>query len=85
MRATILPSAVILTKDHRVVVSMMAKGCIVAHCTASEVFLVFTTQPYSGQCNYDATFPYLDKRKVLQQVYSQTPILPSPHLWWVVN
>ena len=30
MRATILPSAIVLTKDHRVAVSMMAKGCIVA-------------------------------------------------------
>ena len=29
MRATILPLAVILTKAHRVTVSMMAKGCIV--------------------------------------------------------
>ena len=30
MRAAILPSAVILTKAHRAVVSIMAKGCIVA-------------------------------------------------------
>ena len=30
MRATILPLAIILTKAHRVAVSMMAKGCIVA-------------------------------------------------------
>ena len=30
MRATILPYAIILTKTHRAVVSMMAKGCIVA-------------------------------------------------------
>ena len=30
MRATILPKAIILTKAHRVVVSIMAKGCIVA-------------------------------------------------------
>ena len=29
MRATILPFAIILTKANRVVVSMMAKGCIV--------------------------------------------------------
>ena len=29
MRATILPSAVILTKDHRVVVSIVAKAGIV--------------------------------------------------------
>ena len=30
MRATILPWAVILTKAHRAVVSLMAKGCTVA-------------------------------------------------------
>ena len=49
MRATILPLAIILTKAHRATVSLMAKGCIVLHCglsTASEVFLIFTTQLY---------------------------------------
>ena len=30
MRATILPTAIILTKAYRAMVSMMAKGCIVA-------------------------------------------------------
>ena len=30
MRATILPKAIILTKSHRAVVSIMAKVCIVA-------------------------------------------------------
>ena len=30
MRATVLPKVVILTMAHRAVVSMMAKGCIVA-------------------------------------------------------
>ena len=30
MRATILPSAIILTKGNRAGVSVMAKGCIVA-------------------------------------------------------
>ena len=30
-------------------------------------------------------FSYLDKREVLQQEYSQPPILPSPHFRWVVN
>ena len=30
MRVIILPKAVILTKAHRAMVSMMAKGCIVA-------------------------------------------------------
>ena len=30
MRATMLPWAIILSKAHRIVVSIMAKGCIVA-------------------------------------------------------
>ena len=30
MMATIIPKAIILTKAHRAMVSMMAKGCIVA-------------------------------------------------------
>ena len=30
-------------------------------------------------------FPYLDKREVLQQNYSQLIILPSPHFQWVVT
>ena len=30
-------------------------------------------------------FSYIDKREVLQQEYSKTPILLSPHFWWVVN
>ena len=29
-------------------------------------------------------FSYLDKREVLQQEYSQPPILPPPHYWFVV-
>ena len=53
--------------------------------TASSVFLIFTTQSYSYLCNYDVTFPYIDKREVLQQDYTKTPILPCPHFRWVVN
>ena len=49
--------------------------------TASEVFFNFTTQLYACLCNDNAiVFIYLDKRKVLQQEYSQPIILPSPHL-----
>ena len=44
MRATILPYAIILTKVHRAVVSIMAKGCICGLSTASEGFLIFTSQ-----------------------------------------
>ena len=84
MRATVLPKAIILTKARRAAVSIMAKGYL---STASEVFLIFTTQLYSYLYNYNPihVFPYAHKRKVLQQQYSQPPILPSPHFRWVVN
>ena len=39
MRATILPYAIILTKAHRAVVSIMAKGCIVAGVMPLRCFL----------------------------------------------
>ena len=51
-------------------------------CTASEVFLIFTTQLYLCLCNKNAI---VLKREVLQQEYSQPPILPSPHFRWVVK
>ena len=35
--------------------------------------------------HYNAIFSYTDKREVLQQEYSQPPILPSPHFRWVVD
>ena len=41
MRATILPQVIILTKAHRVAVSMVAKGEYCGLSTASEVFLIF--------------------------------------------
>ena len=39
MRATILPQAIILTKACRAVVSMIAKGCIVAQVLPLRCFL----------------------------------------------
>ena len=39
MRTTILPYAIILTKTHRTVVSIMAKGCIVALVLPLRCFL----------------------------------------------
>ena len=53
MRVTILPLAIILTNAHRAAV------CITS--TASEFFLIFTTQPYLCLCNYNAI---IDKRGV---------------------
>ena len=43
MRATICPSAIILTNARRSMVSIMYERCI----GASEVFLIFTTQVYA--------------------------------------
>ena len=39
MRATILPQVIILTKARRAVVSIMAKGCIVAQVLPLRGFL----------------------------------------------
>ena len=47
MRATVpLALAIILIKAHRAVVSIMAKGVYCGLNTASEVFLIITTQLY---------------------------------------
>ena len=43
--------------------------------TASEVFLILTTQLYLCQCNYDAIASDIDEREVLQQEYSH----PTPN------
>ena len=53
--------------------------------TASEVFLIFTTQLHQFPCIIMQWFWYLDKREVLQQEYSKPPIHPSPHFRWVAN
>ena len=46
MRATILPYPIILSKAHRATVSIMAKWVYCGLNTASEVFLIFSTQLY---------------------------------------
>ena len=53
MRVAILPCAIILTKacGH-----YNSQGEYYSLSSASEVFLIFITQLYSCQCNYDATF-----------------------------
>ena len=82
MRATILPKAITLTKAHG---QYNGLGVYYDLSTASEVFLIFTTQLYQYLCNYKAIFSYHDKREVLQQEYSQPQIFPSPHFRWVVK
>ena len=44
MRATILPYTIVPTVALWAMVSIMAKGCVVALSTASKVFLILTTQ-----------------------------------------
>ena len=63
---------------YRAMVSMMAKGCIVAFILPLRCFL-FLLPNY---CIVIQWFSYLDKRQALQQEYSQPPILPSPHFRW---
>ena len=53
MRATILTSAIILTKAHKATVSMMTKGCIVAQVLPLKCFL-FLLPNYTCLCNYNA-------------------------------
>ena len=46
MRATIIYQGIILTKAYRASVSMMAKWGYCGLSTASDEFLIFTTQKY---------------------------------------
>ena len=85
MRATILPEAITLTKAHTVTVSMMAKGCIVARVLPLRSFLFLLPNYIHVYVIIMQYISYLDEREVLQQEYSQPPILPSPHFQWVVN
>ena len=85
MRATTLTKAIILTKADRAPGQYKGQGVYCGLSTASEVFPFCTTKPYSYLCNYNAIFSYTDKREVFQQEYSQYPILPSLHFWFLVN
>ena len=85
MRATILPWAIILTKAHRAAVSMIAKGCILVQVLPLRCFLFLLPNYMHVYAMIMQHFSHFDKREVLQQEYSQPPILPSPHFRWVVN
>ena len=61
----------------------MAKGCIVAWLLPLSCFLFLLTNFIHIYAIMIQSF--LDKREVLQQEYSQPPILPFPHFWWVVK
>ena len=85
MRVTILPLAIILTKAHRAMVSIMAKGCLAACVLPLSFFLFLLPNYIHFYAIIMQMFSYLDKRGVFQQEYFQPPILPSPHFRWVVK
>ena len=62
---------------------MMVKGCIGAGVLPLRCFL-FLLPTYIYTCSYKH-LSHHDKREVLQQEYSQQPILPSPYFRWVLN
>ena len=64
--------------------SIMAKGCFVARVLLLRCFLLLLPNYIHVTVN-GTTNSYNDKREVLQNEYSQPPILPSPHFRWVVN
>ena len=64
---------------------MVAEGCIVAWILPMRCFLFLLLSYIQVYVITMQSFPYLDKREVLQKEYSQPPILPSPHFRWVVN
>ena len=53
--------------------------------TGSMVFLIFATNYIHVYAIVIQKFTYLEGREVLQQHYSQSPILPYRHFLWVVN
>ena len=90
MRTTILPMAIILTKAHRAAVSKMAKECICGLSTASEVFLIFTTQIYQYFSDSPRPPPFSlfsDEPEVFLPKYFQTAILhaDAAHFRGVLN
>ena len=61
MRATILPSAIILTKDHRAAVSMMAKRSIVTRVLPLRCFLFLLPNHIHVFAFIMQQFSYIDK------------------------
>ena len=83
MRATILPEATILTKAHWAAVNGLGEYCGLS--TASEVFLIFTTQLYQYFSVFLLFVLFGDKPEVFLPKYSQTAILHAAHFQRVVN
>ena len=74
----------ILNKAHRTTVKIKPR----VYCglsTASEVFLIFTTQLYQFLMHFSLFTLCSDKPEVFLPEYSQTAILHAAHFWGVVN
>ena len=85
MRATILPTAIIiLTKANRTAVSMIAKESIVTRVLPLTCYFY-----YPNNFNINAFkmqhFKGIDKKGVWLNEYSQSAILHAPHFRRVVN
>ena len=85
MRVTILPSAIILTKAHRAVVSMMPRGVLWPEYCLSCVSCFH----YPNNFNINSLEMFycigIDKKGVLLHVYSQSAIPHAPHCRRVVK
>ena len=72
-------------RAHRAMVSITAKGSIVARVLPLRCFLLLLPNYIHIYANIGQKFSCFDKREVLQQEYSQPPILLSHQFRWVVN
>ena len=61
----------------------MAKGCILTTVLPLRCFLFLLPNYIHVYAIIMESFSHLDKGEVLQQEYSQPPILPSPRFRWV--
>ena len=74
MKATLLLMAIMLTKAHRAVVSIIAEGYTVVRVLPLSGFLFYCPihHLYAIIIHH---FAYIDKRGILQQKYFKPPIL----------
>ena len=82
MRTTILPWAIILTKARG---QYNSQGVYCGLSTASEVFLIFTTQLYQYFSVFFLFALFSDEPEVFLPKYSQTAILHPANFLRVVN
>ena len=81
MRATILPRAIVLTKTGQ----YDGRGVYCGLSTASEMFLIFTTQLYQFLCVFSLFAHFSDEPEVFLPKHSQMAILHAAHFRRVVT